>query len=94
MTEWGVFLIIVALIGFCVTVTTPIIKLNTIITKLVSTVDTLTKTVEKVSRDLDDLTNRNAGTHERIFKQLEDLKFVLQEYDKRILILEKEIEHE
>lgn len=92
MSEWGVFGIIVALIGFCVTVTTPIIKLNTIITKLSSTVDSLTKTVEKVSRDLDDLTNRNAGTHERIFNKLEADEKQLIDHENRIKQLEKENE--
>lgn len=90
MTEWGVFGIIVALIGFVVTLTTPIIKLNTIITRLSSTVDTLIKTVEKVSRDLDDLTNRNAGTHERIFTRLESDEKQLIDHEARIKQLEKE----
>lgn len=92
MNEWGVVGVIIALIGFVSAVVTPIIKLNTTIIKLTATVDQLAVTVNKVSSDLDTLTSRNADSHERLFKQLEEHKDTLNEHDKRITILEKEID--
>lgn len=72
--EWQVFVTVGAIIAFVVTVVTPIIKLNTSIVKLTQIVDTMAK-------DLNDLTQRNAQTHERIFNQLGD-------HETRISVLE------
>lgn len=74
MTEWGVVTVLVALVGFVATVVKPIINLNTSITKL-------TEIVDRMSKDLDELTKRNADTHARIFERLED-------HETRIKILE------
>ena len=72
--EWTVFLAVVSIVGFIITVVTPIIKLNTTITKLTGLVETMAK-------DLANLTERNANTHERIFSQLDS-------HEKRITVLE------
>lgn len=75
MTEWGVFGVIVAIVAFVVTVVTPIIKLN-------STIIKLTTIVENMSRNLEELTERNSNTHSRIFDKLND-------HETRITVLEK-----
>lgn len=63
--EWSVFGVIAALAAFVLSVVTPIIKLNTIITEL-STI------VKRMSDDLNDLTERNAKTHDRIFERIDN----------------------
>ena len=56
MSEWGVFGVIVALIGFAVSIVTPIIKLNTNITKL-------TVTLERMVKDVDIQKNSSHEAH-------------------------------
>lgn len=63
--EWSVFGVIAALAAFVLSVVTPIIKLNTIITEL-STI------VKRMSDDLNDLTDRNAKMHDRIFEKIDN----------------------
>ena len=81
MSEWTVFVTLAAIVGFIVTVVTPIIKLNTSIVKLTQIVDTMAK-------DLSDLTSRNAATHERIFSKLEEHDRELAGHETRISVLE------
>lgn len=81
MTEWTVFGVIVALIGFAVAVGTPIIKLN-------STIVRLSQLVERCSTDLRELTDRNSRSHDRIFSHLEEHDHTLNDHETRISILE------
>ena len=74
MTEWEVFGTLAALVAFVISIVSPIIKLNTTVTKL-------TTLVEQMAADLGSLTERNAQTHDRIFKTLDD-------HGKRITVLE------
>lgn len=74
MSEWTVFGVIVAIVGFIFTVVAPIIKLNTTLVEF-------TTQVKQIAADLSALTERNAKTHERIFEQLGD-------HEKRITTLE------
>lgn len=43
MTEWGVFGVVIALVGFAATFLAPALKLNSSITKLTVTVERLVK---------------------------------------------------
>ena len=47
MTEWEVFGVIVALIGFVVAIGTPILKLNTSITKLIARISALDGNIDE-----------------------------------------------
>ena len=84
MTEWGIFGVIVAIIGFLVTVVTPILKLNTTIVKL-------TQIVETLGADVAELTSRNSKSHDRIFEQLGKHDTRLNDHELRITVIEKEI---
>ena len=57
---WEIFLGIVALVGFIITVMTPIIKLNTSITKLNVALETLQTSMNKIDND-------NTESHRRIW---------------------------
>ena len=78
--EWTIVVTMIALVGFIITVVTPIIKLNTTITELAGL-------VKRISEDLATLTERNANTHDRIFGQLDS-------HEKRITKLEFKSERE
>lgn len=82
MTQWEVFGVIVALVGFAISIGTPVIKLNTSITRLIDRLNTL-------DEGLDELTARNSKSHERIWKHNEEQDDKLNDHETRITILEK-----
>lgn len=82
MTEWEVVGVIVVLVGFAISICTPIVKLNTSITRLVDKLNHL-------DEGLDDLTARNSKSHERLWKHNERQDETLVDHEKRIGILEK-----
>lgn len=84
MTEWGVVLVIISVVGLIAAVTGPIVKLNTSITKL-------TVMMGNVTGDLDELTTKNSKSHERIHEKLERHDGAINDHDKRIHVLERAI---
>lgn len=82
MTEWGVFLVIAALVGFLAAVLPPIIKLNTSITKLTVTMDML-------NSDMRELTSKNSDSHSRLWAHNEKQDALIADHDKRIHSLEE-----
>lgn len=81
MTEWGVVLVIISVVGLIAAVTGPIVKLNTSITKL-------TVMMGNVTGDLDGLTTNNSKSHERIHEKLEKHEGAINDHEKRIHVLE------
>lgn len=82
MTEWEVFGVIVALIGFTVAIGTPIVKLNTSITRLIDGLNNL-------GIGLDELTEKNSKSHERIWKHNDEQDKQLGNHETRITLLEE-----
>lgn len=82
MTEWGVFLVIVALLTFIITVTTPIIKLNTTITKLDDSVKILNESFKRFDES-------NNESHRRIWLKVDEHGEKLGEHEGRIKALEE-----
>ena len=86
MTEWGVVLVIVTLLGFVSGIVTPLIKLNTAIVKLIDSVDALDKS-------LGDLIESNTRTHKRIWDKLDEHDDKINDHETRlVVIVEKEKE--
>ena len=81
MTSWDVFLIIVAIVGFLITIMTPMLKLNTAITKLIDAVETLKKS-------FDTMLHSNSKSHERIWASIDEQDERLQDHEFRIKFLE------
>ena len=81
MTEWGVFLVIVALGGFGVTLAKPIISLTRSIT-------TLTVVVEGLKEDMCDYRDKNSESHERLWKHEETQDGQIADHEKRIIRIE------
>ena len=82
MTEWEAFGVIVTLVGFGIAVGTPILKLNTSITKLITRISAL-------DGNIDELTERNRKSHERIWEHNDKQDEKISDHETRITILEK-----
>lgn len=81
MTEWGVVLVISALLGLFVVVAKPVVSLTQAITKL-------TATVEAIKADFDAMSIKNTESHRRIWEHNEEQDKQLSDHDKRITRLE------
>ena len=82
MSEWGVFGVVVALIGFLVSIITPIIKLNTNITKL-------TVTLERIDKDVESQKNSSHEAHRRLWAKNEEQDTRLNDHEKRLSLVER-----
>ena len=81
MDEWLIFKDIVVIVGLIVTVTTPLLKLNTSITQL----RTL---LESVVKKVDENDHNNTESHRRLWQHNEEQDRQLQEHDRRLHDLE------
>ena len=81
MSEWGVVGVIVTLVGFGVTVVKPLLSLNASIVKLTARLDQL-------AEGLGDVSDRNAKSHDRLWKRNEEQDAVLDDHERRITVLE------
>ena len=78
---WEIFLGIVALIGFIISVMTPIIKLNTSITKLNVALEALQTSMNKIDND-------NTESHRRIWNHNDNQDALIEDHEKRISNIE------
>lgn len=74
---WEIFLGIVALVGFFVTVGTPILKLNTSIIRLNESVNVLRDVLSKSEMD-------NKEAHKRIWNHLDDIDATVKNHEERL----------
>lgn len=82
MTEWEIFGVIVALVGFTVAIGTPIVRLNTSITRLIDGLNSL-------GDGLDELTAKNSKSHERLWKHSDEQDKYIRNHETRITLLEE-----
>lgn len=82
MTDWDIVKDTVVLIGLIVTVTTPLLKLNTSITQLKALLDSVVKQVQ-------DNDKSNSASHKRLWEHNEEQDEILQKHETRIHDLEK-----
>lgn len=81
MNEWGVVGVLVVLLGLGVTVVKPLLELNSSIVKLTARLDQLTGS-------LSDISDRNAKSHDRLWKHNEEQDAALDDHERRITVLE------
>lgn len=81
MNEWGVVGVLVVLVGLGVTVVKPLLELNSSIVKLTARLDQLTGS-------LSDISDRNAKSHDRLWKHNEEQDALLDDHERRITVLE------
>ena len=77
MTDWDIVKDIVVLVGLIVTVTTPLLKLNTSITQLRALLDSVVKQVQDNDRS-------NSASHKRLWEHNEEQDETLQRHEQRL----------
>ena len=77
MTDWDIVKDIVVLIGLIVTVTTPLLKLNTSITQLKALLDSVVKQVQDNDRS-------NSASHKWLWEHNEEQDETLQRHEQRL----------
>lgn len=89
MTEWGVFGVVVALVGFAISIITPILKLNTNITRLTVTMEHLVKEMGGQSKKMEEIREKNHRSHERLWEKNEEQDKAIENHETRIKVLEE-----
>lgn len=77
MTDWDIVKDIVVLVGLIVTVTTPLLKLNTSIAQLKALLDSVVKQVQDNDRS-------NSASHKRLWEHNEEQDETLQRHEQRL----------
>ncbi|WP_059004168.1 hypothetical protein [Bittarella massiliensis (ex Durand et al. 2017)] len=89
MTEWGVFGVVVALLGFLAAIVAPILKLNTNITRLTVTMEHLVEQMGGQSKKMEEIREKNHKSHERLWEKNEEQDKMLENHEGRLKVLEK-----
>nr|DAO25844.1 MAG TPA: hypothetical protein [Caudoviricetes sp.] len=77
MTDWDIVKDTVVLVGLIITVTTPLLKLNTSITQLKSLLDSVVKQVQDNDRS-------NSNSHKRLWEHNEEQDEILHNHEMRL----------
>jgi hypothetical protein len=77
MTDWDIVKDTVVLVGLIVTVTTPLLKLNTGITQLKALLDSVVKQVQDNDRS-------NSASHKGLWEHNEEQDETLQRHEQRL----------
>lgn len=82
---WEIFLGIVAIIGFIVTVTTPLMKLSKTMTEL-------NINMQNLNQAMDTLTTNNTESHRRIWSHNNEQDEKIENHEKRITKIETKMD--
>ena len=82
---WEIFLGIVALIGFCLTIATPLMKLSKTMTEL-------NVNMQNLNQAMNTLTANNTESHRRIWAHNEEQDEKLENHEKRITKIETKMD--
>ena len=82
---WEIFLGIVALVGFCVTIATPLMKLSKTMTEL-------NVNMQNLNQAMNILTANNTESHIRIWAHNEEQDEKLENHEKRITKIETKMD--
>lgn len=77
MTDWDIVKDIVVLAGLIMTVTTPLLKLNTSIAQLKALLDSVAKQVQENDKS-------NSASHKRLWEHNEEQDETLQRHEQRL----------
>lgn len=77
MTDWDIVKDIVVLAGLIITVTTPLLKLNTSITQLKALLDSVAKQVQENNKS-------NSASHKRLWEHNKEQDETLQRHEQRL----------
>lgn len=82
---WEIFLGIVALVGFCVTIVTPLMKLSKTMTEL-------NVSMQNLNQAMNTLTANNTESHRRIWAHNDEQDERLENHEKRITKIETKMD--
>ena len=82
---WEIFLGIVALVGFCVTIATPLMKLSKTMTEL-------NVNMQNLNQAMNTLTANNTESHKRIWVHNDEQVEKLENHEKRITKIETKMD--
>lgn len=82
---WEIFLGIVALVGFCVTIATPLMKLSKTMTEL-------NVNMQNLNQAMNTLTANNTESHRRIWAHNDEQDEKLENHEKRITKIETKMD--
>ena len=82
---WEIFLGIVALVGFCVTIATPLMKLSKTMTEL-------NVNMQNLNQAMNTLTANNTESHRRIWIHNDEQDEKLENHEKRITKIETKMD--
>lgn len=82
---WEIFLGIVALVGFCVTIATPLMKLSKTMTEL-------NINMQNLNQAMNTLTANNTESHRRIWAHNDEQDERLENHEKRITKIETKMD--
>ena len=85
MTEWEVFLAVVAIVGFCVTV----FKISNFFNKLDSSITALNGSISVLNKAVDEIAKSNSDAHKRLWDHNEKQDERISDHEARIGKLEK-----
>lgn len=83
--SWEIFLGIVALVGFCITIATPLMKLSKTMTEL-------NVNMQNLNQAMNTLTANNAESHRRIWTHNDEQDEKLENHEKRITKIETKMD--
>ena len=78
MTEWGVVLVIISLIGLIATIMGPVVYITRTLAKLTA-----------VTEQMQNEQTANQKSHDKLWKQIDEQGATLHDHETRIQILEK-----
>ena len=84
---WEIMVGIIALVGFCITLGTPILKLNTSIIRLNESVNVLRDAITKSEVD-------NKEAHKRIWDHMDDVDETIKDHEDRLVKAESVLQHQ
>lgn len=82
---WEIFLGIVALVGFCITIATPLMKLSKTMTEL-------NVNMQNLNQAMQTLTANNTESHRRIWAHNDEQDERLENHEKRITKIETKMD--
>lgn len=82
---WEIFLGIVAIVGFCVTIMTPLIKLSKTMTEL-------NVNMQNLNQAMNTLTANNTESHRRIWAHNDEQDEKIENHEKRITKIETKMD--
>ncbi len=83
MNEWGIFVVVATVVGFIITVSTPITKLTKSITELNCNITSLDEKFEEIAK-------RTTANDEKVWKKIDTHEQRITENEKKLAVMSAE----